>query len=304
MNRKLTAFLSVVIALCLLLTACSDSQPVTQETTKNTVTTESIPAYSGEPYVAVNGNQPNFTAEEKRTTESFEKYGELDSLGRCTTAYACCGRDIMPTQKRGDISSVKPTGWHSVQYSNVEGKSLYNRCHLIAHELAGEDANKQNLITGTRYMNTEGMLPFENMVADYIKETNNHVLYRVTPSFSGNNLVADGVYMEAYSVEDSGDGICFSIYCYNVQPGITIDYKTGESCLAAETTVSETQSSAKTTADNTSEENYVLNTSSKKFHLPSCPSAEKIKSSNKKVCKASRDELIKEGYSPCSSCKP
>lgn len=202
-------------------TAQSFGQPVSPET---------IPEYSGEPYIVLNNNVPFFTDEEM-TTASFELYGDLDSLGRCTAAYANVGTDLMPTEKRGSISSVKPTGWHSVQYDNVDGKSLYNRCHLIGFQLTGENANKKNLITGTRYLNVDGMLPFEDMIADYVKETNNHVLYRVTPIFRQDNLVADGVEMEAWSVEDNGDGVCFHIFAYNVQPGIEIDYATGESRL-------------------------------------------------------------------------
>ncbi len=197
------------------------------------ISPEDIPEYSGDPYVVLNNNLPDFTEEDK-TTASFEIYGELDSLGRCTTAYANVGYDLMPTEKRGNISSVKPTGWHSVQYDHVDGKSLYNRCHLIGFQLTGENANKKNLITGTRYLNVEGMLPFENMIADYVKETNNHVLYRVTPVFQKDYLVADGVQMEAWSVEDDGEGICFHVFAYNVQPGVSIDYATGESWLTKE----------------------------------------------------------------------
>lgn len=194
---------------------------------------DDIPAFSGEPYVVLNNNLPYFT-EEDMTTASFELYGDLDELGRCSAAYANVGSDLMPTEKRGSISSVKPSGWHSVQYDHVDGKSLYNRCHLIGYQLTGENANKKNLITGTRYLNVDGMLPFENMVADYVKETNNHVLYRVTPIFQSDYLVADGVEMEAWSVEDDGEGICFHIFAYNVQPGVTIDYATGESWLSEE----------------------------------------------------------------------
>ena len=189
---------------------------------------EEIPPYSGEAYVAVNGNIP-FFVEEEYTTESYEFYSELDELGRCGMTMACIGVDIMPTEDRGNIGSVKPTGWHSVKYDCVEGKYLYNRCHLIGFQLAGENANKRNLITGTRYLNIEGMLPFEDMVADYVKETENHVLYRVTPIFNGDDLVAEGVLMEGWSVEDEGEGVCFCIYAYNAQPGIVIDYATGES---------------------------------------------------------------------------
>ena len=189
---------------------------------------EEIPEFSGAAYVAVNGNMPFFLPEEI-TEDSFEYYAELDQLGRCGVTMACIGIDIMPTEDRGEIGSVKPTGWQSVKYDCVEGKYLYNRCHLIGFQLAGENANKRNLITGTRYLNIEGMLPFENLVADYVQETKNHVLYRVTPLFDGDNLVAHGVLMEGYSVEDEGEGVCFCVYAYNVQPGIIIDYTTGES---------------------------------------------------------------------------
>ena len=195
---------------------------------ETTASLEEIPEFSGDAYIAINGNIP-FFVEEEYTTESYEYYSELDELGRCGVTMACIGIDIMPTEDRGEIGSVKPSGWQSVKYDIVEGKYLYNRCHLIGFQLAGENANKQNLITGTRYLNIEGMLPFENMVADYVQETENHVLYRVTPVFEGDNLVASGVVMEDWSVEDEGDGICFCVYAYNAQPGIVIDYATGDS---------------------------------------------------------------------------
>lgn len=198
-----------------------------------TYSMEDIPPYDGTPYVVINDNQPSFT-EEDLTDISYEFYSDLDYLGRCGVTEACIGQDLMPTEKRGDISSVKPTGWVQNQYDFVDGKSLWNRCHLIGFQLAGENANECNLITGTRYLNVEGMLPFENLVADYVKETDNHVLYRVTPAFQGTELVARGVQMEAYSVEDSGDGVCFNVFCYNVQPGVEIDYATGDNWLAEE----------------------------------------------------------------------
>lgn len=198
-----------------------------------TYSMENIPPYDGTPYVVLNDNQPSFT-EEDMTDVSYEFYSDLDELGRCGVTEACIGRDLMPTEKRGDISSVKPTGWVQNQYDFVDGKSLWNRCHLIGFQLAGENANECNLLTGTRYLNVEGMLPFENLVADYVKETDNHVLYRVTPAFQGTELVARGVQMEAYSVEDSGDGVCFNVFCYNVQPGVEIDYATGDNWLAEE----------------------------------------------------------------------
>ena len=187
-----------------------------------------LPAYSGEAYAKLNGNIP-FFEEYEIIDASFEYYSTLDYLGRCDVCMASVSSELMPTQKRESISSVKPTGWINKAYDVVDGRYLYNRCHLIGFQLTGENANKRNLITGTRYMNVEGMLPFENKIDDYIDRTGNNVMYRVTPVFTGKNLVADGVLLEAYSVEDNGKGICFCVYCYNVQPQITIDYATGES---------------------------------------------------------------------------
>lgn len=191
---------------------------------------DDIPEYNGENYVIINNNEPSFT-ESNLSTESFETYSSKDYLDRCGVAYANIGIDLMPTEERGSIGSVKPSGWHTVKYDIVDGKYLYNRCHLIGHQLSGENANPENLITCTRQMNVDGMLPFENMIAEYVKNTNNHVLYRVTPIFEDNNLLASGVQMEALSVEDNGEGIKFNVYVYNVQDGINIDYKTGESSL-------------------------------------------------------------------------
>ena len=203
------------------------------------VTLDTLPDYGGSPYVELYNGQPSFPAEEKAGTVSWERYAELDLLGRCGPAMACIGRDLMPTEERGSIGMVKPSGWHTVRYDDVvDGKYLYNRCHLIGYQLTGENANEQNLITGTRYLNVVGMLPFEDLTADYVKETGNHVLYRVTPVFKGLELVARGVQMEAYSVEDDGAGVCFNVYCYNVQPDVEIDYATGESRLAEEEALS------------------------------------------------------------------
>ena len=241
-------------------------------------------------YVELEDNQPGFTKEEM-TLEAFEDYSELDYLGRCGVAYANICLEIMPTEPRGDIGQVKPSGWQTVKYDCVDGKYLYNRCHLIGYQLAGENANKQNLITGTRYMNVEGMLPFENMVDGYVEETGNHVLYRVTPVFEGRNLLASGVKLEAFSVEDEGEGICFNVYIYNVQPGITIDYATGESWLEGET------------GPASQEVTYILNTSSKKFHLPDCASAQNIQEENRVVFLA-RIQAVLSGYEPCGRCKP
>lgn len=303
-------------------------QKVVHTGTASAFNVADVPAYSGEPYTAVNNNEPYFTSD-NLTTEAFENYSELDALGRCGVAYANVCIETMPTEKRGSISEVKPTGWHSVKYDNVDGKSLYNRCHLIGYQLTAENANQQNLITGTRYLNVDGMLPFENMVADYVKETDNHVLYRVTPIFTGDNLVADGVLMEGYSVEDEGDGICFCVYAYNVQPGITIDYATGDSWLSSEkgnsdsssggnSAVSQsaadksgtqqaavqTESVKETSAPVSTGTEYILNTNTKKFHYPSCSSVKQMKASNKKEYTGSRDDLITQGYDPCKKCNP
>lgn len=210
----------------------------------NTVNISEIPEYSGQASVVINDNVPYFTDDELSVT-SYEYYSELDFLGRCGVCMASIGQDIMPTEERGEIGSVKPSGWHTVKYPGlIDGNYLYNRCHLIAFQLAGENANTCNLITGTRYMNTEGMQPFEDKVAAYVKETGNHVMYRVTPVFEGDNLVAAGVLIEAESVEDGGKGILFNVFCYNVQPGIIIDYATGDSAedehiVAGKETVSE-----------------------------------------------------------------
>lgn len=282
-----------------------------------------IPAYSGTPYTEVNGNQPYFT-EEELTTQSFETYSELDSLGRCGVAYANVGQDLMPTEPRGEIGAVKPSGWHLVKYDNVDGKYLYNRCHLIAYMLAAENANPQNLITGTRYLNVQGMLPFETKVCDYVKNTGNHVLYRVTPIFDGDNLLADGVLMEAYSVEDAGEGICFCVFAYNVQPGIGIDYATGDNwaessgtyqstvaSVAEETPVPqpETNTAVQITPESSAPQEsqgitYVLNTNTKKFHYPTCSSVDDMKEKNKQIYTGSREEVINMGYVPCKRCNP
>lgn len=256
------------------------------------ISMEEIPAYAGEPYVVIHDNVPGFTQEDL-VTDSYESYSELDALNRCGVVMACIGQDLMPTQERGSIGQVKPTGWQTVKYDCVDGKYLYNRCHLIGFQLTGENANECNLITGTRYLNVEGMLPFENMVADYVTETGNHVLYRVTPIFEGDNLVASGVQMEAQSVEDDGEGIAFNVYCYNVQPGVEIDYATGDSWLAEQT-------EATTGGGQT----YVLNTSSKKFHLPECSSVESIQEQNKQTVTCDRQDLIGQGYEPCGRCDP
>lgn len=269
--------------------------------------------FSDKPYVVLNNNQPYFDSSDY-TTDSFEYYSSLDNQGRCGVVYACIGKDIMPTGERGETGQIKPTGWHTVKYDIVDGKFLYNRCHLIGWQLTGETSNERNLITGTRYLNIQGMLPFENMVADYIKETENHVLYRVTPCFEKNNLLAHGVQIEAYSVEDDGAGICFNVFCYNAQPGVTIDYSSGNSKLINDTSENTTpkitekfskSTTQKSTSNGSSEEaNYIANTNTGKFHYPNCSSVDDMKEENKMLFNGTRDELISEGYVPCKRCNP
>ncbi len=229
--------------------------PEDQEKITTALSIEDIPSFNGSTYIAINNNDPNFSESDYKA-EAFEQYSELDFLDRCGAAFANIGKELMPTEERGSIGQIKPSGWHTVKYDVVDGKYLYNRCHLIGYQLTAENANEKNLITGTRFFNVEGMLPFENMVADYIKETNNHVLYRVTPIYDGDDLVARGVNMEAKSVEDNGEGICFNVFVYNQQPGVFIDYATGESYLLDE-------SADETIAENSKEQaqvaTYVLN---------------------------------------------
>lgn len=318
-----------------------DSEKAAPDMTIQTLSVGEIPAYSGEAAIEVNQNVPGFTKEDY-TTEAFEQYSPLDELGRCHAAYACVGEEIMPTEERGAIGMVKPSGWHTVKYDFVDGKYLYNRCHLIAYMLSGENANTENLITGTRYLNTEGMLPYENQVADYVHNIGNHVLYRVTPLYEGDNLVASGVEIEASSVEDRGKSLSFHVYCYNVQPGITIDYATGDSTLAEDdqtenvrgiaselevfaadaleetkaaagdqslenvvTAAVQEETSAEQDGGNAKEErDYVLNKNTKKFHYPWCSSADDIKKKNRKDFTGTREEVISQGYVPCKRCNP
>ncbi|MBR2343454.1 MAG: DNA/RNA non-specific endonuclease [Clostridia bacterium] len=287
--------LLLLLSLLLSLVSCNLVPPPEEPSDTDTIIDlETIPEFSGKSWIAINGNIPYFTEEEIVST-SYEFYSELDSLGRCGVTHACVGTDIMPTEPRGDIQSVKPTGWIQATYSAslVDGGYLYNRCHLIGWQLTGENANKKNLITGTKFMNNDGMLRFENQVDDYLEEEpDNHVMYRSTPIFVGNELVARGVLLEAWSVEDEGDGICFCVYIYNAQPGITIDYATGASWL-----------SGGTSPDNTPPEGttYYVNTTTKKFHKPDCTYAS---SANAVPTTKTRDELIEDGKIPCGTCKP
>ena len=252
----------------------------------------SVPEFNGSPFVEINGNKPFFTENDIKDI-SFEIYAPLDFLGRCGIAFANIGIDIMPTEERESIGTVKPAGWQTVKYDFVDGKYLYNRCHLIGFQLSGENANEKNLITGTRYMNVQGMLPFENEVATYVERTGKHVLYRVTPVYVGDELLARGVLMEAYSVEDGGKGICFNVFCYNAQPGVMIDYATGNSYEVSEP---ETEEFIKYS--------YVGNKNSGKLHYDYCSSVKSMKESNKEYLECTRDEAINMGYSPCGICKP
>lgn len=228
-SKFITALIAIVAAAIMpnTLPQYYNDVPVQAEIHDNQPTAYSAANYNGYPYLIIEDNQPNFT-KDQLTTQPFESYSDLDTLGRCGTAFACLGPETLPSEERGTIGHVKPSGWHTVKYKGVDGNYLYNRCHLIAFSLSGENANEKNLITGTRYMNTEGMLPFEMQTLDYIRDTEHHVMYRATPVYHGNNLVAEGVLLEAYSVEDQG-GLSFHVFCYNTQPGITIDYATGES---------------------------------------------------------------------------
>lgn len=307
MNKKFLNILLILIVSLSVLSGCSAGEnnffndlDITAQSASDYVNYDlsNIPDYDGKAYVELNGNVPEFSESEKTSSESFEEYGKLDLLGRCTYAVSCIGKDLMPTEKRGSIGSVKPSGWHISKYDFVDGKYLYNRCHLIGYQLTAENANERNLITGTRYLNVEGMLPFENDVADYIEITNNHVYYKVTPIFEGNNLVANGVQMQAYSVEDNGQGISFNVYCYNVQPGVAIDYATGDNQTVASSSITSTSS------DEADKKTYIVNTKTKKFHNPDCDGAKKMSSSNKKKYKGTRDSLISNGYSPCQKCNP
>jgi DNA-entry nuclease len=355
MKRLTTPLLTLLLALSLLLTGCDAEQIATSSTdhpssnftsqietdatasdataaesagnatesgdeSAEIVTLDNIPAYSGEPYVAINDNQPYFTASDY-TTEAFETYSDLDSLGRCGVAWANICLELMPTEARGEIGQIKPTGWHNAKYDWVDGGYVYNRCHLIGFQLAGENANEKNLITGTRYLNVQGMLPFENLVADYVKETEQHVLYRVTPIFDGDNLLASGVLMEAWSVEDEGDGVCFCVYVYNVQPGVTLDYATGENwateedetvpadpdadtSIAGESDATGADATGSSESSGEEEMSYVLNTSSHKFHLPDCSGAASMSASNRQDYTGTRQSLLDQGYTPCGTCKP
>lgn len=291
-------FIYILLFITLLITGCSDikveityednSTPQINETVNKdykVIQLKDIPEYDGNPYVILNNNEPIFTDSEL-SKKAYEYYSPLDELGRCGMTIASIGKEIMPTEKRGEIGHIKPSGWKSVRYDFVDGLSLYNRCHLIGFQLAGENDNEKNLITGTRTMNTKGMLPFENLIADYVKETGNHVAYRVTPVYDGNNLVAHGVVMEGYSIEDQGEGVCFNVFAYNREPGVEIDYKTGDNWLSEDSQV----------------KNYVLNTKNNKIHRSNCKNIETINKVNIKKVRKTLQELKSQGYTTCGTC--
>ena len=292
--------LSLILVLILSLTSCDFSflENIGKDNGGDYEVTDDLPIFEHR-----NGGKPYFTDDEI-TTVAFERYSPLDSLGRCGVVMACIGKETMPkdNEERESISGVKPSGWNQAKYDIVSGGFLYHRSHLIGWQLTAENANECNLITGTEYMNTDGMLPFENMVAAYIKNTGNHVMYRVTPDFQNNNLVANGVLVEALSVEDNGKGICFCVYVYNVQPGISINYRTGASKLSGAEVPDEEYEGEKDEIPGAT--TYVLNTDSKKFHLESCTYAQKMSTANKQIYTGPREDLIVEGYSPCGTCKP
>lgn len=315
MKRKILSIIALLLVAVMSLTSCQlfDNLFGNEETTTTNsipnniyIGGEKIPDFTNKAYVYVNGGVPTFTQDEIKT-QSYEFYSDLDSLGRCGVTHACIGIDLMPTEDRGEIGSVTPSGWKYNGKSNnnkydtnlVEGGYIYNRCHLIGHQLAGEDANEKNLVTGTRYLNIEGMLPFENMIADYVKETKNHVMFRVTPIYDGDNLVPSGIQMEGYSVEDNGESISFNVYAYNVQPGIEINYATGENWLSGKAPEPEV-----TTTQDPNNITYILNNKSMKFHKDGSACGNSVKESNRGSFTGNRQQLIDEGYSPCGTCKP
>ena len=302
--------------------AVGENRPVTDD---GVLSYRDVPAFEGNPYVYVNDGEPVFTDEQRAAEPGYEHYDELDELGRCTAAFAVVGPETQPTEKRGSIGEVRPSGWQMAKYDFVEGKYLFNRCHLLGYQLTGENANERNLITGTRYLNVQGMLPFENAVADYVDATGNHVLMAVTPVFEGSELVARGVHMMAESVEDGGEGVAFNVFCYNVQPGVVIDYGTGASMLEEDATPLPDVSGAESAPDAASEgagareasekgatgsdegkgvAEYVLNTNSRKFHLPSCSSVGQMSPKNREDVEGTRENLIANGYDPCKRCNP
>ncbi len=309
MRRKLTG---LAVFAALLLAAFFGVRTWTRQAAPGTFDPANLPEYAGSAWVEINGGEP-FFSEAELTPEAFERYAPLDALGRCGPAYACVGPELMPTEPREPIGMVRPTGWHTVRYDDlVDGKYLYNRCHLLGYQLTGENGNPENLITGTRYLNIQGMRPFENQVAGYVRRTGGHVLYRVTPVFHGDDLLCSGVLIEARSVEDGGGGLRFCVYAYNVQPFITIDYATGDSAraqdapatAAPEPTATPTPSPSPSPSIQPLIADYVANTATMRFHRPTCPGAATMKEKNKLPYVGDRADLIDQGYKPCGQCKP
>ena len=328
-RAAIVAVLTLLLAsaLALALAACSDAGGGQSESGSTVMEVasplaealdaETIPPYAGEPSTVFNGDEPAFSDNDS-SLASLEAYSPLDSLGRCGPAMTLIGNETMPIEPRGDIGEVRPTGFQIAKYPWIDGNYLYNRCHLIGYQLAGENANELNLITGTRSMNVVGMQPFENEVASYVRKTGNHVLYRVTPVFEGRNLVASGVLMEAQSVEDGGAGMRFCRWCWNVEPGVSIDYATGDNSADGTMTDPAAESGnakdadgqdAGQTSDNDTagadlDHAYILNTNSMKFHRPDCPSVADMSARNRQGFDGTRDEAISLGYEPCGVCKP
>lgn len=319
---RILGVILICILVCILLTYLFYIKKfLTRQTHKFTTVTvldvcfSGIPKYNGAPSTEINGNKPFFDINNIDNI-SFEEYWDLDNLGRCRGAVACLGMDLMPMEERGSISDIKPSGWQSVEYDFVEQGNLYNRCHLIAFQLSGENANECNLITGTRYMNVSGMLPYENSVAQYIRDTNNHVYYMVRPIYEDKELVARGVLIEAYSIEDDGKGICFNVFCYNVQPGVVINYLDGSSYADGTITIENNNANNSLWYNETNEKNiaaelydengiyYVLNTRRKKIHRPECNSIKDMSQKNTYEIKADLQDLIEAGYSLCKNCNP
>ncbi len=312
LKAKALLLLALILSLSLLLTGCDELIAMfpdifgeTPETPSvPSVTLDTVPEFDGStPYVEINENKP-FFEDEKTDGDGYEMFTPLDKLGRCGTALALITVDMMPTEDREEIGNVKPSGWQSVKYDIVSGKYLYNRSHLIGFQLTGENDNELNLITGTRYFNVDGMLPFETMVAKIVNDAEIKVLYRVTPIYKGDELVARGVLMEALSIgdtpEENGEDIEFCVYVYNNQPGIEIDYATGESWLSGETP----PEGGAGGGDEAEPTHYILNTKTMKIHLPTCSGAASISDENRSESELSKEELIEAGYSPCGTCKP
>ena len=298
--KRITAFILIISLLCVGATtyaeaSTSDAVPVS--------TLSAIPLYDGTDYVVLQNNQPDFYVWQISATP-YVLFSRLDALGRTGAAMACLGPETLPTQARGSMGNTYPSGWQTTQYDDLgEDRYLYNRSHVIAFMLCGDNATPENLFTGTRYLNTGSMVIFESQVADYISRTKNHVIYRCTPIYAGEDLVATGVQMEAYSVEDRG-ALCFNVFAFNIQPGIVIDYATGESVKEGTETSATGVDRSGPQATEAPKVTYVLNTNTKKFHYPSCSSVKDIKDNHRKNFYGTREEAVAAGYAPCGRCHP